>query len=628
MTAGATRLATAFGVSLAAAAVLVPGAVSLYWALVLTVAYVLLDLGLTWLWRNQLAARFGRRWRWAAGIALVILLLAATPTLVLVTPPGRHPVPEPSGTGPVRMVLLADESGSLSPADVYQEQLAVRRLAQGTSSLDDGSRIAVVGFGSSDADGQNPTDDLCQPSPPGDPAFGACIANLERRGPRNAAESTDHDANGTDFVAALGRATSILDGPDSADIPRLIILLTDGHQNVSNSPGYGSTPEQRNSEALARLTSVTVPKARRVHAQIWPVGFGGAADKDGMATLATLASGGYQPPVDSGCPRPVARNAQTAGSAQFSQTVADVLAVATCNTVDQYQATINPATGKATATVPVSLASSSASIDVIKPVDDTDVSFIDPDNHDVTTAHQRGGSTFELVSGPGRTESLRISRPRAGSWTVKLSMPPGTAARTATVTLVSQSRLTYTTRTVPSQPSPGEYYVIQARLTNLRGVAVPDQELPEHHEVVADVRTGNTSVQVTLVDDGIEHDQRKHDGIYTAGTYLSATARDRPSVTTHVVDTRRVMGDRLIQAAGFPSADYLPVGEGPRPWYDSFWYRNLLPVALLLLLVPLWIARGRVGRRRPVPPPPPDEPTPPDGPLPLPPGPSRRELTG
>jgi len=237
------------------------------------------------------------------GVVCALLL-----TMLPILPAQRAHAQDALSPAPVDFVILVDESGSLSPADVAAERSAASLLVLGEVS--DRSRAAVVGFGSASQVGQRPVDTVCpltRANAAGREQLSSCASGLRRRG--------DDEGNGTDFPAALAQGLSLLANGDD-DTPKIIFLLTDGHLDVSDSPAYGSDSASRNTNAQKALAK-KVAQARSDKVQIWPLGYGSGIDK---AQLQALAAGGYQ----SRCAdRPSAR--PTAKVAAGSADVADVL---------------------------------------------------------------------------------------------------------------------------------------------------------------------------------------------------------------------------------------------------------------------------------------------------------------
>ena len=183
---------------------------------------------------------------------------------------------------PVDIVVLADESGSLSASAVRQEKAAAALIAQ--SELSSRSRVTVLGFGSSNGPGQSAIDVICPTTEVTDnltrTALSRCVEQIKPR----------TNGNDTDFAAALRGAVATLTSTP-ANRPRLVFLLTDGVLDVGNSPSYGPDAAGRTMEAQRQLTDEILPAAKQAGVQIWPLGFG-AANRERLAMLAMLATFG------------------------------------------------------------------------------------------------------------------------------------------------------------------------------------------------------------------------------------------------------------------------------------------------------------------------------------------------
>src|SRR5690349_24579969 len=124
----------------------------------------------------------------------------------------------------MQVVVLVDESGSLSDTDVVKEKEAARTIA--FSVLAPQSQVSVIGFGSADGAGQSPVDVVCKPTVLDDQqsrdTLGKCVESLHRR--------AENEGNDTDHAAALKQALSIArsGGPER----KVVFLLTDGKLDV------------------------------------------------------------------------------------------------------------------------------------------------------------------------------------------------------------------------------------------------------------------------------------------------------------------------------------------------------------------------------------------------------------
>ena len=137
--------------------------------------------------------------RWSAAacsIVVTALVAVAGPVLAQPSEPAEPRLP------PIDVVVLVDESESLTPPDVDREKSAARTIAGGI--LAPGSTIEVVGFASADGPGQSAVDLVCPRTPLDTPAqadaVAVCIEKLRIR----AAD----EGNDTDHVTAPSRPTA------------------------------------------------------------------------------------------------------------------------------------------------------------------------------------------------------------------------------------------------------------------------------------------------------------------------------------------------------------------------------------------------------------------------------------
>jgi von Willebrand factor type A domain len=140
------------------------------------------------------------------------------------------------------VVMLIDESGSETPAEVADEKRTVETIA--LSMLNPLSRVTVIGFGGVNhvVPDQDPVDIACQPTI----ASGAdlnylasCVSSLHRR--------TEAEGDDTDYAAALGQAMTYFNqdtafGKQSpAGAIKVVLMMTDGGADVHrDTQQYGT----------------------------------------------------------------------------------------------------------------------------------------------------------------------------------------------------------------------------------------------------------------------------------------------------------------------------------------------------------------------------------------------------
>lgn len=158
------------------------------------------------------------------------------------------------------LVILVDESASLSKIDVMKEISAVASLVS-RRELAGGSlrtRVAIAGFGS----GQNSVDEKCS-------LIEVTVDNIREL--QACAERVTRRTTGqhTDFAKALAYASVVFRASGNPQARRGVILLTDGKYDPS---GNRSSSELTGAEKDALESALE--SLRTDAAQIWPLGFG------------------------------------------------------------------------------------------------------------------------------------------------------------------------------------------------------------------------------------------------------------------------------------------------------------------------------------------------------------------
>ncbi|WAZ25046.1 VWA domain-containing protein [Streptomyces cinnabarinus] len=445
------------------------------------------------------------------------LLLALLPSAI---PVPAHATDDQGALrpGPVDFVVLVDESGSLSKADVAAERAAAAVLALGEVS--EKSRVAVVGFGSVTRSGQAPVDTVCpltRVDAAGRERLSACVSGLHRR--------TDAEGNGTDFPAALAQALSLLSGSEDST-PKIVFLLTDGQLDVSDSPAYGDDPDARNANARKALKK-RIEQARADEVQIWPLGFGSAIDKQ---QLDALAAGGYQSRcADLPSARPTAR--VTAGSADVAEVLLTAFAGARCaRTTPGDTASVSSSADLEVTIPPVA---TDGTIDVIKEnPDGVAVTYYDPRGRKVPLNGRAHGSEFELVGQSGPVEALRIRNPYPGTWRVHVQVLDGASAQRITATAIWQGVLRSYILVSPPVPTAGQQVTAHVTLQTRQGVVLTERaQLAGIRVSVKLTGTGFPARTVRLTDDGEGPDPQAHDGEFSARITVPRTATGAVSFT-------------------------------------------------------------------------------------------------
>ncbi|MEV0083590.1 vWA domain-containing protein [Saccharopolyspora sp. NPDC050642] len=377
--------------------------------------------------------------RWIAGAAA---LLASAMPLTAMPPASAQDAPP--ALKPVQIVLLVDQSGSLEEQDVAAERDAARVIVQGEPARD--STVSVFGFGSANEPGRSAVDPICAPtrtdSPQNRQSLAECVGGIHRRTPA--------EGNGTDHVEALRQALSTLSAPGGEDQPKIVYLLTDGVLDVSDSPGYGTTADERNAEARFRLRGV-LDLLKQAGVSVWPLGFGQAdpAQLDQFATGAAGHSCGLR------TEKPHATVIKE--SADLWGAIGRASSAARCTSVGEPVPGQLPSGGTVDLQVEVPAIASEGTILVFKRDWRIRVDYLDPNGAKVELAAtgDPGGSYFELSGQDAEAEALRIRNPVPGRWTVRLTSPPGVPPQEVGATTVFQGAVRAMPYFTPQNPAPG-----------------------------------------------------------------------------------------------------------------------------------------------------------------------------
>jgi von Willebrand factor type A domain len=432
--------------------------------------------------------------------------------------------PEPPAVKPVRIVVLVDESDSISKEDIEREREAASLIAQGEFAK--GSVVSVVGFGSEDGPGQSPVDVVCPPTTVGTAqdrqSLSECVGALHRR--------TQDQGYSTDHAAALGQALSYLVDPSAGDEPKMIFLLTDGVLNVSDSPRYGpdNLDDRRNKAAQAAIDTY-LDTARRNGVQIWPLGFGTRLDQ---AQLDHFADGGARSSCGPGSPSP--RAVVVASSADVVRQLLTAFSAARCAGVGPIQSSqVRPGqTVKQTVTIPA--IATDGSIIVFKRDPRIEVQYRDPKGSTVPKRGSANASTFEVSGENGPVEALRIVDPVPGDWTVQITSPDGGPELAVDSTVIYQGAVRASIGTDPVAPEAGQPMSVWLRVATRNRAIDPASlgGLSFSAELSGD---GFTAVPVgAFADDGVGPDLVAGDGAFTGRVTIPASATGKLQVVGRV----------------------------------------------------------------------------------------------
>lgn len=215
------------------------------------------------------------------GIGLLVLSLSSLCAV--------NGVSAETDTKNVDIVILVDESTSLSAEDVAREQEAVENIINLPKLKDQSIRIQILPFSSGSTSPRLlPVCDLTELDIAGVAFLSEkCLPQIRR-------ESSDSGSNGagnTDFASAIDTALNVLFEKNDPGRRKAILLLTDGRFDPIGNGEPSITELQSFDSVLSR--------AEKERVQIWPLGFG---DKVDVFSLADYAAKGYQ--GEKNCPRP------------------------------------------------------------------------------------------------------------------------------------------------------------------------------------------------------------------------------------------------------------------------------------------------------------------------------------
>lgn len=222
--------------------------------------------------------------------ALLCLLVTLTSLSVLPSAPSKA---DEGDNKDIDLVILVDESTSLSSGDVEQEQLAVANIIALPQLLDQRIRVLVLPFSSGSNSPRLVTGcEFTELTPEGqDYLLKYCPAQIRRERRDDGPDA----AGNTDFSKAIDVAVQKLREEGSASRRKAILLLTDGRYDPDGNQSVASEEDAALNAALDR--------ARVGEVSIWPLGFGDAFSID-FESLRRYASNGYQ--GQGRCPKPEA----------------------------------------------------------------------------------------------------------------------------------------------------------------------------------------------------------------------------------------------------------------------------------------------------------------------------------
>lgn len=434
----------------------------------------------------------------------------------------------------LQVVVLVDESGSLSADDVRAEQEAARTIAF-SSTLSEGSEVTVAGFASADAVGQRAVDVVCPTtvvsSGQDRDVLAECIGKLHRR--------TSAEGDGTDHASALAQALEVV--RSGKPEKKIVFLLTDGKLDVAKSTNYqGSSPEQRNAAGEAEATR-KLGELEAAGAQVWPMGFG-EIDQNALAGFARGASCADRAPDPH---EQIARSQE-----ELVQAVATAISSASCVDVAPPDVDSLPQGGTVDLHVTIPEFASDAAILVYKKDARVQVDYLAPGED--KPAPDAGGAEFEFAGQATETETLQITDPVPGEWTVRLSaadVPTHDVAATVAYQASVRANMTVS----PPTPVAGQQVEVDMQVW-ARGRPVTDREA-----------LGRLTFVTTLEGDGITGDRvelsdEDGDGTFSAGLTVPATATGGLTFTGTVSGVG-IGGDTRVLPTGVQESGAAIVGQ-------------------------------------------------------------------
>lgn len=451
---------------------------------------------------------------------------------------------QPATLPDLQVVVLVDQSGSLSDQDVVAEKEAARTIAAGV--FGSGSVVSVVGFGSAEKAGQTPVDVVCQSirldTAQQRDTLAKCIGDLRKR-------RADEGA-GTDHAAALQQALSYV-GAEKPE-KKVVFLLTDGKLDVSSSPSWGDTPDRRNAAAADRVQQL-LGELDRAGAQVWPLGFG----QVDQAALRGFAKGRSCSPSAPDPKEQVIPNA-----ADLRNAIATAFSSASCVKYGPADTGTLPEGGSVELQVEIPAVASDASIVVYKRHKAVRVEYRAPGAS--KAAPDQGGGKFEFAGQSTETESVRITDPEPGTWTIRLSSSDIPAQEVA-ATVVYQAAVKATLTVSPPQMTAGQQ--VRADMTvRARGKAVIDPETLRGLTFVTTLSGAGFPDQTATLSD------QDGDGTFSADITVPGNASGDLTFTGQVTgvgvggDTR-VQPAKILKGAAPVQAQILfdPIGDEVRP---------------------------------------------------------------
>lgn len=443
----------------------------------------------------------------------------------VLTTPAWLPAPALSAPGdgepqPVKVVVLVDESGSLRPEGVAAEIEAAKIITQ--SEFSSASQLAVVGFASDNGNGHGPVDVVCPmgraDSGPAREKYTTCVDRLTIR-----KAGVDDD---TDFPSAVRQGLQMLgDGTDG--VPKIMFLLTDGQLDVADSRRYGQVADLRNQVAQKQLDGL-LTQARSKQVQVWPLGFGDAADQ---AKLDAFARAGGQQVCATNARHP--RATVVSDPSDVVTALQAAFAAARCAALTPDKQTHLPPGETKQLTVEIPAIATYGSLTVLKRDPTVQVTYRDPRGRTVPKTGSSGVSTFEVSGERSGVEVLRIKNPVPGAWTIALTSPPQTPDQLVSARVLWQGVVQAAVVVDPPQPVAGQPVTASVGIFTPAG-AVDAASLSGLDVGVLMTGAGLTATRIAVHDDGRDGDRTAGDGQFSGRTTVPASASGTLAFTGEV----------------------------------------------------------------------------------------------
>lgn len=186
--------------------------------------------------------------KFLAGLVL-LAFVGATPVLAA----GEEGTPDP-----VDIIILVDESASLSSAAVRSEKDALQKIVSSIVISNEGIRLGILPFSSgADSPRDVPECDLTETDPSGIANLTKCVNQVVRQQKRGRAD--------TDFAQAIEKAVSNF---SDSQATKIVVLLTDGKYDPDGNESISPAEQASLDEVLQDA------KAKKV--SLWSLGFGKA----------------------------------------------------------------------------------------------------------------------------------------------------------------------------------------------------------------------------------------------------------------------------------------------------------------------------------------------------------------